>query len=186
LNALLSILSLALLAACGAGSASQSSTTTAGKPAAMNIICPTATPGRPVAQSLIQPPNVPEYPNAQDLQVATAQPSLPLETPDLGLTEYRLTVKITRFTTSESRERVLDFYRDALLIAGWSLVEHRSAEDKLSFGWSVEATVIAAWNNIPCAPTPETGLPGHGLDLMVVETERGTRVELKQSVYPGY
>ncbi len=181
-------ISLLLLCACDSGSPSRSSGADAGlvNQSAVPVVCPTSTPGTPVFQSQIQPPDVPEYPNAQDLQVATAELSRPLETPDLTETSYHLTKGITRFTTVDSRERVLEFYRDNLLRAGWSIVEYRSTDDRLSFGWSVAATVSAAQRDIPCAPTPETGLPSHGLDVMVLGTSEGTRVELKYIVYPGH
>jgi hypothetical protein len=110
-----------------------------------------------------------------------------LETPDLYATNYHLTLKIVRFVTTDSPEKVQDFYRDSLVRAGWSVSTYPSPEDTLSFGWSVADSLYEAYHNIPCAPTPETGLPAHGLDVTVKSTGEGaTVVELKQGYYPGY
>jgi hypothetical protein len=177
---------ISLLLLCGCGEPGNTATNKEMQPAS-RVVCPTSTPGTAVPQSAAKPPDVPEYPDARDLQVSTAELPDSLETPDMHSTDYHLTLKIVRFVTTDSPEKVLDFYRDSLIRAGWSLSAHPSAEDTLSFGWSVGDSLYEAYHNIPCAPTPETGLPAHGVDVTVKSTGEGTTaVELKQSYYPGH
>ena len=189
LATLIALLIPVCLVACGPGTQSQPSNNAADgeMQPAPQVVCPSSTPGSPVAQSAAKPPGVPAYPGALDLRVATAELPDSLETPDMNSTRYHLTLKIVRFVTTDSPEKVRDFYRDSLIRAGWSVSVYPSAEDTLSFGWGIGDSLYEAYHNSPCAPTPETGLPAHGLDVTVKSTGEGaTLVELRQSYYPGY
>ena len=91
-----------------------------------------------------------------------------------------MTMGITRFNTSDSPQQVIAFYRDNLTKAGWVEIEEDTTPNNISFAYSVEGTVAAASSTNHCAPTPETDLAGHGVDVIITEaTTQRTTVEIK-------
>jgi hypothetical protein len=152
------------------------------------VQCPTSTPGAEVYQGDLRPA-VPTYPNASNVLNSTPiAPAFSLETPtviDNPATPW-LTRRTTRFTTVDTPRQVINFYEDNLTRAGW-IAEVPRTPGKMTFGYSVESTLIAARRHNPCAPTPGTGLPAHGIEITIVEsTVNRTVVEVKEKYSPGY
>ena len=157
-------------------------------PTAISLLpCPTASPGESVLQHDIRPP-VPDYPRARNVQVATpVPPAYSLETPTVNSVSPRLTRRITRFTTSDSAQEIISFYRDHLAEAGWIALDEATNSNKISSGFSVESTVAAASRTNRCAPTPETDLPGYGVEVTTTGTgPNGSIVEVKEILVEGY
>ena len=183
LVALTASMSLPVLAAC-----SSSSTV-----AVSMSGCPTATPGPEVYQGSIRPP-VPDYPNSQDVEVATPVPPAYFLATPTGIVEpgvTALTKKTTRFTTRDSGQQVLSFYRESLTRVGWlpigGATDDKTASGKLTFGYSVESTLSAAHEANPCAPTPAHGLPSHGVEMTVFDAgANSTVVEVEETYIPGF
>jgi hypothetical protein len=132
---------------------------------------------------------VPAYPNAENVQLATPiPPATSLGTPT-GIDSPGLilwTTRITRFTTGDSADTVITFYKDNLTRVGW-LGEDDTTPDRITFGWSIESTVWSASRTNPCAPTVETSLPGYGVVVSIVSKgDILTSVEVQEFVSVGY
>ncbi len=171
---LVSLLTAAVLFACD--------------PPVVSQTCPTATPGTLVYQDQIRPP-VPTYPNAQNVQAITpVPPTYSLEMPTTGSAGMpSQTYRIMRFTTTDTDQQVLSFYRENLTRAGWIEGEKDAAPKTIDFLYNVESTVLAAAGNSRCAPTPEAGLPTYGVDVTIIESNSaGTIVEIRESLTPGF
>ena len=154
-----------------------------------SLRCPTPTPGEYMYQGVIRPPR-PDYPNAENIEVATPIPpanSVETPTPNTWNSYYEFTTKITRFTTSDDAATVLSFYSRNLAMEGWIESNSTPSANQLTFGYSVESTVMAASRSNPCAPTVETGLPGHSVEVTIISRNgNSTTVEVKEVVAPGF
>jgi hypothetical protein len=158
------------------------------------IPCPTSAPGTPEFQSEIRP-LVTAYPNAQNVQVATPIPPtfaletrLPVEEPGKYWSGASTSItRITWFTTTDSAEQVIRFYQDSLPKEGWNQGDEGSTSGTITFGYSAAGELLSARRNNRCAPTPENGLPAHGVEITITPTDtNGTTVEIKELYTPGF
>jgi hypothetical protein len=85
----------------------------------------------------------------------------------------------------------MSFYRESLTRVGWlplgDTTKNTTSLDKLRFGYSVSPTLYAAQAADPCAPTPGTGLPDHGVYVTILGAAAdGIVVEVEETYIQGY